>query len=87
MLFRSSMYPNPETYVDQLRALEAFTKANPKDSAAHFLLAYHYLVLNRPPEAVTQLQTVVQLNPNDQLAKQLIQAFTKPETAKSGATG
>jgi thioredoxin-like negative regulator of GroEL len=74
------MYPNVETYTQQLRALEAYVGANPKSSAARFLLAYHYLVLGNPPEAVKQLQEVVKLTPNDQLAKQLIQAFTKPDT-------
>jgi tetratricopeptide (TPR) repeat protein len=76
------MYANPETYTQQLRALEAYARDNPKASAAHFLLAYHYLVLNHPADAVKQLQEVVKLSPNDQLAKQLVQAFTDPETSK-----
>jgi thioredoxin-like negative regulator of GroEL len=76
----AAMYPNSATYTDQLRALEAYASANPKSSAARFLLAYHYLVLDEPSEAVKQLQAVVKLSPNDQLAKQLLQAFTKPDT-------
>jgi tetratricopeptide (TPR) repeat protein len=76
------MYANPETYTQQLRALETYARDNPKSSAAHFLLAYQYLVLNHPADAVKQLQEVVKLSPNDQLAKQLVQAFTDPETSK-----
>jgi tetratricopeptide (TPR) repeat protein len=81
------MYANPETYTQQLRALEAYARAHPKSSAAHFLLAYHYLVLDHPPEAVKQLQEVVKLSPHDQLAKQLLQAFTKPETPEPASPG
>jgi len=83
------MYPNSATYTEQLRALESYVSANPKSSAARFLLAYHYLVVDEPPEAVKQLQTVVKLSPDDQLAKQLLQAFSKPdtETPKPSAPG
>src|SRR5262249_39773603 len=63
------MYSDPDTYVQQLRALEAYARANPKSSAAHFLLAYHYLVLDHAAEAVKQLQEVVKISPEDQLAK------------------
>jgi tetratricopeptide (TPR) repeat protein len=81
------MYSDPDTYVQQLRALEAYARANPKSSAACFLLAYHYLVLDHAPEAVKQLQEVVKLSPDDQLSKQLIQAFTKPDTSKASTPG
>jgi tetratricopeptide (TPR) repeat protein len=81
------MYGNTETYIQQLRALEAYTRANPKSSAARFLLAYQYLVLGHMSEALKQLQEVVKLSTDDQLAKQLIQAFTNPETPKPEATG
>src|SRR5262249_50867550 len=39
----SGLYGNVADYTTQLRALETFTKSNPKSSEAHFLLAYHYL--------------------------------------------
>jgi tetratricopeptide (TPR) repeat protein len=81
------MYSDPDAYVQQLRALEAYARDNPKSSAAHFLLAYHYLVLDHAPDAVKQLEEVVKLSPDDQLAKQLIQAFTKPDDAKTPAPG
>jgi tetratricopeptide (TPR) repeat protein len=81
------MYANADTYTQQLRALEAYVRDNPKSSAARFLLAYHYLVLGHVSEAVKRLQEVVQLSPDDQLAKQLIQAFTNPETPKPAAAG
>jgi tetratricopeptide (TPR) repeat protein len=77
----ATMYADKDKYVQQLRALEAYARDNPKSTGAHFLLAYHYLVLDHAPEAVKQLQEVVKLSPNDQLAKQLVQAFTKPESS------
>src|SRR5215470_6423885 len=41
-----SFYDKDETYVQQLRALEEDARANPKAAETHFLLAYHYLVLD-----------------------------------------
>lgn len=74
-----SCYPDVDTYTKQLRALEAYVGANPKSSDGHFLLAYHYLVLNQAPAAVKELQGVVQLLPNDKLCPQLIKAFAPPD--------
>jgi len=71
-----SFYPDVDTYTRQLRALEDYVKANPKYPEGHFLLAYHYLVLNQAAAAVKQLQQVAQLVPNDKLVPQLMKAFT-----------
>ena len=78
----SNLYGDPNAYTGQLRALEAYCNDHSDAAAPRFLLAYHYLVLGHVPEAVKRLQEVVKLSPNDQLAKQLIQAFTYPETSK-----
>ena len=72
-----ALYPNTMTYTNQLRALEQYTKANPKDAAARFLLAYQYLVTDSRDAAVRTLQSVVALQPNDQLAKYLLQMLDK----------
>jgi tetratricopeptide (TPR) repeat protein len=67
-----SLYPDIATYTEQLRALEAFTKANPKAAYANFVLAYHYLVLGHLAHAVKQLEIVVALMPDSQLAAQML---------------
>ena len=38
------LYPDVDTYTNQLRALEAYVRTNPSSSSGQFLLAYHYLV-------------------------------------------
>jgi cytochrome c-type biogenesis protein CcmH/NrfG len=72
------LYPDPEEYTRQLRALEHHVKANPKSSDGCFLLAYHYLVLDHVANAVKELQKFEKLVPQDKLAPQLIAAFTPP---------
>lgn len=75
-----ALYPDVQTYTDQLRALESYQKSNPNSAEASFLLAYHYLVLGYPDAAVKQLQNVVRLLPNDQLSAQLLQGLQKRNT-------
>jgi tetratricopeptide (TPR) repeat protein len=74
-----SLYPNVETYTTQLRALEAYRKANPDVPEAHFLLAYHYLTCGYADVAAKELQAVTRLNPGDKLAAQLLAAVATPE--------
>src|SRR5262249_23724035 len=64
----ASLYPDSQTYTKQLRELESFVKANPKAAYAHFLLAYHYLVLDEKEGAAEELAAVVKLEPKNQLA-------------------
>jgi Flp pilus assembly protein TadD len=68
----SGMYADVETYTPQLRALEAYVRANPTSAPARFVLAYHYLAQGHDPNAVAQLKEVVKLQPADALAAQLI---------------
>ncbi len=70
-----ALYPDANTYTTQLRALEDYKKANPDKPDASFLLAYHYLVLGYPDQAVSELQQVVKLQPNDKLAAALLKAL------------
>ena len=84
----SGMYSNAEVYTTQLRDLEAFTKSNPQDAAAHFLLAYHYLSCGHPDAAARHLQQVVTLMPNDRVAADMLKMVATPtaeETAKAPA--
>src|SRR5262249_50246065 len=50
-------YDDADTYTKQLRKLEAAVKKNPKRSDYHFLLAYHYLVLEEREAAQEELAT------------------------------
>jgi tetratricopeptide (TPR) repeat protein len=77
----ASMYPNTDTYTKQLRALETYSHDNPKAAYAHFLRAYHYLVLGNKDAAVKQLKEVVELQPKDKLSAALVKALTTGEAA------
>jgi tetratricopeptide (TPR) repeat protein len=68
----SSLYPDIDVYTQQLRALEDYSAANPNSAEAHFLRAYCY-----NDAAARQLQAVVKLQPNDQLATQLLASLTQ----------
>jgi tetratricopeptide (TPR) repeat protein len=74
-----SLYRNPNVYTTQLRALEATVKKNPKEGAIRFLLAYHYLAEGYPDAAARILRRVVDLEPNDRVAKSLLQMVTQPD--------
>jgi hypothetical protein len=69
------MYADVATYTSQLRALEAYLRANPDSAPGHFLLAYHYLAAGHDPNAIAQLKEVVKLQPGDTLSAQLIAQF------------
>jgi tetratricopeptide (TPR) repeat protein len=79
-----SLYNNPETYTQQLRALENYVSQNPKSAAARFVLAYHYLTQGHPEAAADQLRAVVALQPKDQLSAQLLQQLQQTPNGPSG---
>jgi predicted TPR repeat methyltransferase len=82
----SALYPDVDTYTRQLRALEEYVRQHPDDAAAHFVLAYHYLVMGYKDAAVRQLREVVRLKPDDRLSAALLRALTTGDTASpSGA--
>jgi TolA-binding protein len=84
----SGLYAKPETYTEQLRALEAYVRDNPDAPDARFLLAYQYLVIGSVTEAVKQFKEFERLVPSDQLAPELIKAFTEPaDSSKPKAQG
>ena len=70
-----TLYPDPKVYTDQLRALEAYQKANPNSAEASFLLAYQYLVLGYPESAAKQLANVTKIKPDDKLSVMLLKAL------------
>lgn len=82
----SNLYNNPNAYTNQLRALEAYCNDHPDASAPRFLLAYHYLLAEHNQEAAAVLQDVVRLQPDDQLAAQLLKGLTTPRDAAPAPT-
>jgi tetratricopeptide (TPR) repeat protein len=74
----AGLYPDIDVYTRQLRKLEAFASANPKSTAARFVLAYHYLTQGHTDAAVGQLKQVVALAPQDTLSAQLVKQFSPP---------
>jgi hypothetical protein len=74
------LYPDEQTYTDQLRALEQFARDHPQDAACRFVLAYHYLVLESRDAAIRTLKAVVALQPQDQVSARILQLLeTKPD--------
>jgi tetratricopeptide (TPR) repeat protein len=82
-----SLYADPQIYTDQLRALEQFVLANPKDSASRFLLAYHYLTLQQPDPAAKMFDEVVKLTPENKLAADLANMLKKPSGGEAPKAG
>lgn len=76
-----SLYSAPDVYTAQLRQLEAALNASPSAADIRFLLAYHYLTCGYKDSAVEQLKYVVQLQPRDNLAAELVKMYApEPET-------
>jgi tetratricopeptide (TPR) repeat protein len=69
----SSLYPSIDVYTTQLRSLESYCKSHPDAADSSFLLAYHYLTCGYTDAAVGQLQKVVRLQPQNRVAKELLQ--------------
>ena len=82
----SSLYSNVDAYTEQLRRLEEYCRNNPNDAAAKFLLAYHYITCGHNEAAVRQLQLVLKLDPNNQVATQLVQMMGSPQQGATDAT-
>ncbi len=79
------LYPNVDTYTNQLRALEAFAKTNPSSTSAQFLLADHYLVMGHIDSAKLEFTRVLALQPNETLSASFLKLLTKaPEPTASG---
>jgi len=72
-----ALYPNADTYTRQLRALEASVRDNPSNGKGHFLLAYHYLVLDARDSAIAELRAAAKLTPEDRLSAQLADALSQ----------
>ena len=62
---------NVQDYTDQRRALEKAVKDKPDNPALRFLAGFNYAYLGFPKEAVDQLDKVLKLQPQDEMAKAL----------------
>lgn len=85
----SSLYPQADVYTAQLRKLEEATKAKPDSAALHFVLGYHYVTCGHEDAAKAEFAKVVELNPKDTLAADLLLGIdpeakipTQPEITK-----
>jgi len=78
------LYPDVDTYTNQLRALEDNVRQNPNAASGQFLLAYHYMVQEHKDSAAVQFRNVVKLEPKDQLSARFAAALgaTAPEPPK-----
>ena len=90
------LYPDVDTYNNQLRDLEASVQRDPNSAPGRFLLAYHYLVQGHKDAAANEFQNVVKLEPKDQLSARFAAALgaTAPQPpelpaqlAQAGGTG
>ena len=73
-----SMYAEADTYTQQIRALEAYLKANPRSAPAHFVLGYHYLTQGHNDAAAKQFAKAAGLQPSDKLSAQLAAQLQPP---------
>jgi len=71
------LYPDVDTYTNQLRALEAYATTNLNSPSARFSLAYHYLVQGNNDAAGAQFEKVAQLLPQDQLSSSFAKLYKK----------
>jgi tetratricopeptide (TPR) repeat protein len=80
-----SLYADPETYTQQLRALESDCSQNTQAASPRFVLAYHYMTQGNIDAAVRQYTIVSSLQPKDQLSAQLVTQLQKTDQT-AGAT-
>jgi hypothetical protein len=81
------LYPDVDTYTNQLRGLEAATLSNAGATPPKFLLAYHYLVQGNNDAAGMEFAEVAKREPKDQLSGSFAKALAKAkEPAATPAT-
>lgn len=79
----SGLYPDVNVYTEHLRALEKHRRDNPDAADARFLLAYHYMTIDQPEAAATELKEVLRINPRDALAQQLLNGLATEDQPPS----
>ena len=71
----TQLYPNIQSYTDELKSLEKARDAKPDDPAIRFLLGYHFGYLGYPQQAVRELDKALDLQPKDLGAQKLRDIF------------
>lgn len=79
------LYPDVDTYTQQLRALEAHSRQNENAAPDHFLLGYHYQVQGFNAPAAEQFRLASKLQPADTLAAGLAASLSKGKAATPAA--
>ncbi len=67
------LYGHSQDYTKQLRALEKAVQAKPNDAGLRFLAGYHYGYLGFQKQSIEQLERVIQIEPRDEVARQLLE--------------
>lgn len=83
----TALYQNSETYDDQLRKLEDYSRSAPDKADARFLLGYHYLVCSHMEDAHEQFAKAAELQPADGISHQLrdLTAASIPDAGQTDA--
>lgn len=68
-------YYTSSDYVEQMDRLTRFVRTHPNASYAHFLRGYHFLYLGHTTVAERELQRTLELDPNDELAAELLSSL------------
>ncbi len=66
------LYPSGQAFTDQLRSLEKARNDKPENPAVRFLLGFQYYYLGYPSQAAHELQKCLELAPQDEVAKTLM---------------
>ncbi len=69
-------YYRSNRYTDAMNRLNRFVADNPGNAGARFLRGYHFLYLEQAEYAAGELAKVIELDPNDGLAKDLLAAIS-----------
>ncbi|MGZ5943212.1 MAG: tetratricopeptide repeat protein, partial [Isosphaeraceae bacterium] len=80
-------YAEADTYTQQLRALEAYIRANPQSAPAHFVVGYHYLTQGHNDAAAKQFEQAAGLQPADKLSAQLSAQLQPPASQQPSSDG
>jgi tetratricopeptide (TPR) repeat protein len=72
-----ALYPNPDVYSLQLRALEDTIRGGGNESWRHFLLAYQYMVLGERDAALGEFRVAASLNDRDQLSPRICELLER----------
>jgi tetratricopeptide (TPR) repeat protein len=83
----SALYASVDTYTQQLRALEAAQKQSPEAPELRLVLAYHYVTAGHLDAAAAQFKKLVELQPRDQVARQLLEMTAGPDAVPGVSPG